>query len=333
MSMKHTLVMIYLLIVVHFFYMHNAITASNCSFNKLTLLTQPIGDSNRAIGGHYGLVRSFLNGLTKIGVNFNYNPLTMDDVGDVVYVLADINALRQAIDLKKQGKIKRLLSWRYLVTKSDEDKDLLVSPEVDLFITNSEWRKNHYVENEPSLKNRLQICYAGIDINFLNPASDKPHTKNVLVYWKTEPESFCEQVEQILRNHSWNPIRIHYGSYKLHQYKEILTNVAFAVFISRYESQGIALAEAWAMDIPTIVWDPQEPLFIWDKLVTTISAAPYLNESVGCKWKNIVELEQILQDLPNTLKLFSPRDWALKNMTDEVAAQLLIKIIENNQES
>lgn len=60
-------------------------------------------------------------------------------------------------------------------------------------------------------------------------------------------------------------------------------------FLSQSESQGIALAEAWAMDVPTFSWNPRE--FVY-KMHTfkNVSSAPYTTSENGTLWKDIDEL-------------------------------------------
>ncbi|MCX5921938.1 MAG: hypothetical protein NTX86_01260 [Candidatus Dependentiae bacterium] len=297
----------------------------------LTILTQSIGDGKSGYTGHYAVTRSLLEGLHKIGVPFKYNPRRIEDVTETVYVLSDINALYQAIDLKRAKKIKKLLAGPCIMVRSNEFNRVLASPEIDTYIVNSEWTYKGYIEDEPSLENRLKIWYVGVDVDYWQPMNSRhvEKTNNVLVYWKTESEGFCQQVEDTLRRCNFNPMRIRYGSYSKEQYKQVLTEVDFAVFISRSESQGIALAEAWSMDIPTLVWDPQEPFVVCNKLFWPISAAPYLNKSVGISWKNMTEFEETLSAIRTQLEQFSPRDWVSKNMSDEVSAQLLLTIVQN----
>ena len=52
-----------------------------------------------------------------------------------------------------------------------------------------------------------------------------------------------------------------------------------AVFISRSESQGLALAEAWAMDVPTLVW--QGPPGDGGSLFNLSDPSPYLTSHTG----------------------------------------------------
>lgn len=300
-------------------------------FQKLTILTQPIGHSG-GYDGHHAVNRSLFAGLKQLGINYNHNPRHVEDIGDVVHVLCNIDALKQAMQLRKHGRIKRLIAGPQLMVRSNEYNHILASPEIDMYLVNSEWTKNAYIEDEPSLKERIFIWYSGVDAAAWAPQDlrDVKLGNNVIVYWKTEAEDFCCQVEDVLKQNNWNPIRIRYGSYTQTQYKNLLHNCAFCVFLSRSESQGIALAESWSMNVPTLVWDPQAPSTINGKVYWPISAAPYLNSCLGLQWKNIEEFEALLKDMPEKLSLFSPRNWVSQNMTDEISVQLLCSIITRN---
>jgi len=314
-----------LLIQLHF------ITFINSKIEKLTILTQPIGDNTEGYTGHYGVTRSLIEGLKSTDIIFNYNPKKFKDVYDTVWVLSNIEALQQAIYLRKKEKIKKLIAGPNLMVRSNEYNKILVSPEIDLCIVPSEWVKQAYIEDEPSLTNRIKSWYAGVDTNFWSKSKDqKKNTdkQKVLVYWKTENHNFCQSIENLLKKNNWNPICIRYGCYGKNEYKILLSNVKFAIFISRSESQGLALAECWSMNIPTFVWDPNEPLIINGKMHAQVSAAPYLNKDVGMSWKTLAEFELILNNIKNILPQFNPRTWVLENMSDQICAQLFLKKID-----
>jgi hypothetical protein len=134
-------------------------------------------------------------------------------------------------------------------------------------------------------------------------------------------------VEQLLRKLRWEPIRIIYGCYNSGQYKQALMQSTFAVFLSQSESQGIALAEAWAMDVPTLVWNPRE-LTYNGRRYSTVSACPYLSDATGAEWVALDELAQLVKSFPRHEAGFEPRSWVLNNMTDTVAAANLLHIVQ-----
>jgi hypothetical protein len=302
------------------------VSISLCAHEKITVLTGPIGSGGG--GGHHAVNRSLQRGLEKIGANFNWNPVRMEDVGPIVHVLCDPGTLKQCIELKKQGKIKRLLAGPNLMIRSNEYNHILASPEIDFVIVPCRWVEISYIQEEPTLENRIRIWYVGVDISFWTPNTQKKidNSRNVVVYWKTEREDFCKEVESILKFYDYNPIRLKYGAYNHTQYKEALAQSLFAVVISVTESQGVALAEAWAMDVPTLVWERNEPLHAHGKIFWPIGSCPYLTEQVGRTWRTTEDLKHMLKNISGILPYFQPRKFVLESMSDEICARNLLSI-------
>ncbi len=294
--------------------------------SRITILTERIGAGSNKIAGHYGVTRSLLNGLKRLGVDFVYNPISANLVTDTVVALAGIDTLENAINLKRQGKIKKLFAGPNIIVMPYNHNYIIASKEIDVCIVPSEWVGHLYQMDAPSLNDRIRVWPAGVDDNYWVSSNNRLDTNKVLVYWKTESYDFCKNVETILSSYGWSPIILKYGSYNNETYKKLLNSVSFAVFISTSESQGLALAEAWAMNIPTIVWNPKK--FSYEgKSFNFGSACPYLTKYSGQDWENFDEFKDIISKIKNQLPLFSPRKWVLENMTDEICAQNLLDII------
>lgn len=294
---------------------------------KLTVLTRPIGRSGQ-IQGHAMVTRSLLAGLTQLGIPFNYNPSSKGDIGDVIVVLANVDALAQAIAIKRENRSIILLAGPNLVVWPTDDKGILLSSEIDGVIVPSGPTRHMYAEISPSIKDRLFIWYAGIDTNQWKPfTTDKG--RDVLVYWKNQREGqlLKNNVVDLLKKYNWNPVVLEYGRYNQNRYKEILNSASFGIFLSRSESQGIALAEAWAMDVVTFPWNPKYRVNR-GRVYSAVSSCPYLTDQTGKDWKEITELECILKDFDRGNDQYSPRQWILGAMTDAISAQLLIDIVK-----
>ena len=102
--------------------------------------------------------------------------------------------------------------------------------------------------------------------------------------------------------------------------------------VANVETQGIALAEMWSMDVPTICYDPH--YYRWEEegaaiveCVDDISSCPYLSEKTGMRFSDFKEFESILSVLKEKRKLFTPRNWALTHMSDGVCAKKFLDIV------
>lgn len=295
------------------------------SFKKVTVLTS---DRQASLyRGPASVARSLLKGLQKTGIDFNCNPGSSNEYGDVVIVLSNFDYLRQAIQLKRMGKISKLIAGPNIVGYPQEANYIAASPEIDRYVQPSLWAKLWFLEVGSNF--RIAIWPAGVDPEYWKPNEKRVagETKNVLVYVKGAPREMAIAVENLLRKYDWQPLCINYGSYTVAQYKDALLKSDFAVFLGGTESQGIALAEAWAMDVPTLVYNTRK-LFYRGRQFSMASYCPYLTEKTGIDWRELDELEGLIKVMPYCFGEFTPRAWVLDNMTDEVCAKKMLNIVE-----
>ncbi len=289
-------------------------------FKKISVFS----DRVKSRTGPSAVQQSLLAGLRVLDVPFNCNP-SESELGDVVIVLSGVNNFKRAISWKQQKRIACLLGGPNVMNRPCDYNYLFTSKEVDICLVPSDWIRIAYEEDALALKGRVRCWPAGVDVDFWNPASGNRDC--VLVYWKTESESFCQSVEKVIKKHGYTPIRIRYGSYDSPTYRRALNRAKFSVFISRSESQGMALAESWSMDVPSFVWDPGTLTYL-GRSYSVVSACPYLTESTGNSWKQLEELDQLIRKFGQNKYTFTPRQWVLNNMSNAVTTQYLLRMIE-----
>ena len=293
---------------------------------KYLLKRKPV-PIKKKYGGHYAVTRSLVEGLQKIGADFNYNPTNESEIAENVVVLSGPDTLRKAIRWKRTGKIRFLLAGPNISDSVLDEDGLVGDPAIDYFIVPSAWIEFNVIKELDVLKDKVLCWWAGVNTRYWSPKNANKK-RNVLVYWKTEDEEFCVKVEDMLVRHHFDPIRITYGKYHPLEFKSALESSVFAVFISRCESQGIALAEAWSMDIPTLVWDPGE-LVIRGKKFEKVSACPYLSDETGKRWITLTQLEELLDHFDQYHSQFRPRQHTVKLFSDEVCSQELLNFISS----
>ena len=278
--------------------------------------------------GHRSLVRSVVEGLRANGADFNFNPTSFSELGRVVYAPAN-EALLQAAELKRHGKIAYLVAGPVNALLPSQSQGILRLPEIDRLIVPSEWVVELYRLEAPELLSKVRVCQCGVDVKYWQPSSER-NADRVLVYWKNGSEPFCETVEQVVVRLGFAPVRVRYGSYDAESYRRILQDVAAGVFLSSFETQGLALAEAWAMDVPTIAWNPCGRAEWMGDWFQAGSSCPFLTASTGRSWRTIEELETVLADALRKRQDFRPRQWVLSNMTDAGCSAALYQIIEKD---
>jgi hypothetical protein len=279
--------------------------------------------SHSRFRGHFAVTRSLVEGLKKNGVDFNYNPNQLSELADTVVVLAGIRTLRQTIFLKKQGKISRLFAGPNIVHFSTDFDSILASSEVNSVITPCDWVTEHYTLDNPSLQGRIFSWPAGVDAAFWAP---KPSIKpcRVLIFEKQNKGLVgpVEPYAEYLRGIGWKVDILRYGSFRHQDYRDLLQQSCLMVgFANGSESQGIAWAEAWAADVPTMLWQNTQQIFHGRLL--HVSTAPYLCEQNGLFFDDLEHFKQQFAFWQDNRVQFSPRRWLLENMSDEVCARRL----------
>ena len=279
--------------------------------------------------GHYAVVRSVVEGLREIRADFNFNPSRMRDVARVVYAPAN-EALLQAIAWKQRGAIDYLAAGPVNAMFPDDSDGILRQPEIDRLIVAHEWAVDFY-RDAPALAAKSRSCPCGVDAQHWKP-SGGARTKTAIVYWKSGDEAFCEAVEDIVRACGLEPRRLRslHGEHAIFNpddYRRFLDEAVAGVFLSTFETQGLALVEAWSMDVPTIVWDPRGIAEWRGHRFESKSSAPYLTPATGRAWTAIDELEPALRGALADRSTFRPRQWVLHHMTDAIRAKALFEII------
>ena len=281
--------------------------------------------------GHYALVRSVVEGLRAIGADFNFNPARVSELARVVYAPAN-EALLQAAALKRRGRIDYLVAGPVNAMFPDDDDGLLQMPEIDRPLVAHDWVREFF-RDAPALLEKVRTCPCGVDAEVWKPSGDA-RTNTAVVYWKSGDEAFCDRVEAIVRACGLEPHRLRslHGEHSLFapaDYRQLLDSASIGVFLSTFETQGLALAEAWSMDVPTLVWDPRGTAVWRGRAFASSSSAPYLTAETGRVWRTLDELEPVLRGARADRAAFHPRSWILAHMTDAICSAALLEIIRD----
>lgn len=272
---------------------------------------------------------NLLKGLDRIGQPYRLNQRS-SHVTPSVGVLSNIGALRWAIAAKRRRRIEWLVAGPNLVVLPDEEHGILTAPEVDCIVTPSSWVSRLYESVYPSLVGRVVEWAVGVDQDFWCPGERSAnHGKDAvdfLVYSKIPESRHLSLVEGItteLERIGLSYRVLNYGEYAPAQYRSMLQKSRAMVFLSESESQGIALFEAWACDVPTLVWDRER----WEmgNRGFRASSAPYLTPACGLRFKDAAGFSERLREFLEVLPSFSPRRMILGSFTLELSARAYLR--------
>jgi len=272
-------------------------------------------------GGPSAVLESLIRGFDILNIDYQLNPKTKD-ISDIVCVISGADALKWAVEAKKQGKIKKIIAGPNIAVTPEDAGGILLDEAIDLVIVPSQWVKDFYSSFKTGFNKKIRVWPAGVKIY---PES-KQERKGCLIYKKSIDEELFDFIIQYLKSQNIDYKVIKYRKYKKEKYFKLLNKVKFAIFLSESESQGLALQEAWARNIPTLVWNRgywQYKQYKWQGS----SSAPYLNDGCGMFFEDRDDFENKLNIFIKNLPNFKPREYSLENFTDKVSAQNYLKII------
>lgn len=291
-----------------------------------------IGRKENFYLGHSAVTRSLIKGLGKVNFLFNYNP-KIESIGTVCIVLSGVETVQSAINLKRTGKIKRLYAGPNIAVLPIGVGEVLASPEIDGCIVPSEWVRKLYISYCKELNCKVLVWPAGVDTEFWKPDFFKNKSEvsqNILVYLKGDKsKDFFSNFNEKYNLSNFNFIIIKYGSYSPAYYKKKLSETDLMIVIGETESQGIAMVEAWSMNVATLV--KYDNTWVGpDGRNHVASSSPYLTNETGVFFKNNDELYSLLQDWRLKKLSFSPRSWVVDNMSDEISSRNLLSLISSD---
>jgi hypothetical protein len=278
-------------------------------------------------GGHPSVTRSVVEGLQKIGVKVTYNPRTLNSLAEVVYVPNGFDTLRQAIQMKRSGFIKRLLAGPNLVEFPSDRRELVTAPEIDVYIVPDRFTRDLYVEDCPELGSRCQPWPAGVDTEYWQPLLDRADRHTILIFDKrvsepVDPQLIATRLEKL----GYQVEIIQYGCYTHEQYLRALQQAPLMVGFSKSESQGIAWAEAWSADVPTLIIRNDRVTYRHKTFQS--STAPYLTPQTGMFFKDLLDFEKVFDYWKMNRDTFNPRQWVMDHLSDEKCAEKLCNLAE-----
>ena len=264
------------------------------------------------------VVLNLIESLRKNRITFNINPVFEKDIAKTCIVLSGKKKLQRCIYLKKKKIILHLIAGPNLVVTPNEFNYILFSKEIDKIIVPSIWVKNLY-KKLGIASEKIFIWFSGVNI-FTNKNKKKDQ---ILVYIKNN-NKLIKPCLNYLKKRDYNFKIIRYGFYAKEHYYNMLHCSTLMIYFGSTESQGIAMQEAWSMNVPTLVL--RNEYFFYNKKKYLGSSSPYLTSSCGFLFKNFKQFTSKFNFIISS-RLY-PRNWIMKNMSQKKSLNKLLYIIK-----
>lgn len=270
---------------------------------------------------HRALMQYTLAGLRQIGHHPIYDPVMTSQCSQHVILMGNDANLSWAVRARRNGRIT-FLSLGPMMAYAIRKELLRLLPihsYIDRIFNASDYYRERCCEEAPELAHLFTTWSCGVDTDYWKPGNlNESEKRRIVVYQKNAPEEVYKGVLQALSRLPVEPCILKYGTYGPEQFREALQRSAYAVFLSEFEAQGIAMAEAWSCDIPT---------FIWRSSATSKVpySAPLLTESTGEFFHDSLDLQRRIE-AALAGKGFRPREWVLQNLSSEGQASKLLDL-------
>ena len=173
----------------------------------------------------------------------------------------------------------------------------------------------------------------GIDLDEF-PARAMPAAGNaeILLYHKARSPRELEIIRETLDRAGLRYRLIVYGKYRQDEYLDALRNAPFVLWHGCHESQGIALQEALASNVPVLVADVrslvEEPGSNWPESLHDfeVTSAPYFDARCGIRTRDLDKLPEVIEQMQGQLEIFEPRAFIAENLGLEKQARDFINL-------
>jgi hypothetical protein len=171
---------------------------------------------------------------------------------------------------------------------------------------------------------------SGVDISFWKPPvislglTKKRKGIGVYIKGSLTPNDLT-LVDALNARFKNNLFFLRYGEHSKSEYKKFLSRIRTLIWFGGTETQGLAMLEAWAMNIPTLIRTPKTGL-------PKEQFAPMLTPNTGRFFFSFKQLESLLIEMFSCQEKIQPRKWVRMNFSAQVKSrELLFKINDINQ--
>lgn len=272
--------------------------------------------------GPEAVFKSLQTGLLELGQSVLVNQKNNLPKDAAVCVLSGANVLKWAISQKKLGKIAKIITGPNIVILPSDENWLLKDASIDCIVVPSQWVKDLYIKQAPDLAQKIAVWAAGVDFP-QEPGGQKVFDFLILnkVYGNGSLE---KQITDYLAVKNYKYQVLVYGKFDQQKYFGMLDQSKYLIYLSASESQGLAVFEAWARDVPTLVWDKGIFKYRGLEIVGNI-ASPYLTAQCGLRFKDFSDFTQKLESFLSAK--FSPQEYVKDNFTNRICAQKYLDLV------
>jgi len=181
----------------------------------------------------------------------------------------------------------------------------------------------------------MVIWPVGLDLDDYSPAVRGSVSRKVVIYHKDrDPQELPALIASLARRRL-DAILIIYGRYRQEDFIEAVRSSAFVIWHGARESQGLALEEVLACNVPILVWDVPRLTdahggyqFRPETDAVGVTAAPYFDKRCGIKVLRPDSIDDAIDEMIDRIDEFAPRAFVNDNLSLERQTRAFVALWE-----
>lgn len=274
-------------------------------------------------------MRAFLNlvdGLDRLGTPYRINDYRglRRDRGKLACVFGKPQVLA------KIPQHTPILFGTSIYSHPNDNPNLPREREITQVLVPSQWVKRMFDAVWPGL---VSVWPVGIDTERWTPGPAAAKDVDVLIYdkiaWQREryQRELTEPMYAELRRRGLRVETLSYGGYREEDLLTLSKRSRAMVYLSRHETQGIAVQQMLAAGVPVFAWDEggfwQDPKYYPREVkFEPVTSVPYWDDRCGVKFKSGADIAAAFETFWRGVEggTFCPRQMIIENLTLEKCA-------------
>lgn len=187
-------------------------------------------------------------------------------------------------------------------------------------IVPSQWTKDLPTQKFDFPENKVEVWPVGIELKDFK----KEFKYDCLLYYKRRSREELEAAIEFLNKSGLTFNVVEYGSYTQEELEKLCDQSAFCFLLNGTESQGIAVQEMMARDLPMFVWDVKEWNDQGASYAVPASSVPYWSDQCGVRFYEAIEMEFAFDEFCS--KIYKPRKFVEEQLSFKASVNKLLEI-------
>jgi hypothetical protein len=203
----------------------------------------------------------------------------------------------------------------------------------------SKWNTQRLLADGTLVVPYVEFPFA-VDLETFCPGAPVAPAHDCIVYVKRRAHTLVNAVLARLQTAGLTYVLFRYGSYNEHEYLRALRTSKFMVVLDAHESQGFALEEAMACNVPLLVVDATSMYDECDDGVHATyesyrpkpllaTSVPYWSDECGIRITDLSEFDEALAKMRATYTTFSPRAYVERELSPRACMERMLAFAQH----